>query len=632
MVSILISAHQLKKSFTSRPLFDGLTFSIESGERVGLIGPNGAGKSTLLKILAGLATPDDGKVAVQRGLRVAYLEQVPSFQEGSTVESTVLEGAHQSAATDPDIPHDWDTMAQAQKIMAELSLAGKADVPVASLSGGWKKRVALARELLKSPDLFLLDEPTNHLDIDSILWLENLLARAPFATITITHDRLFLQKISNRIIEIDRRHPGGLLSVNGDYSDYVQLREDLLAAQEQHETKLRNTLRRETEWLRRGAQARQTKQQARIQKAQTLKDTVDELKTRNRSSSVNLNFQGLEKNPKKLVEAIGISKSYNGVEVIPQLDLLITPKSRLGLMGPNGCGKSTLIKLLTGVEKPNTGTVKFADNLQVSTFEQNRETLDQTKTVADTVCPDGDYVDFMGNKVHVKSYLSRFLFSHEQMDLAVRKLSGGEQSRLLIAKLMLRPANLLVLDEPTNDLDIATLDVLEDVLQDFNGAVILVTHDRYFLDHVTPQILGFGVNRKGKKELVPLAGLEQWEIWEGERKAEAESESDADERSVTESVAKPKTTPDAIASCAKNGAPAKKKKLSYKDQREYDSIEATLHSAEEKLARLTVESSKPENLSNSTRLTELSRQMAEAQTEVDRLYARWQQLEQMQNG
>ena len=422
---------------------------------------------------------------------------------------TLMEGAH-------DV-HDWEEMDRAHKLMEKLQMTElqgvEEDSLVESLSGGWKKRIALARELMKTPQLLLLDEPTNHLDVEGILWLEALLEQSTFATITITHDRLFLQRISNRIIELDRRHPGGLLNVRGDYTCYLQIKEANLSAQEKLESALKNTLRRETEWLRRGARARSTKQQARINRAGDLKSEVEEVSFRNKQMKVRLDFQTAEKNPKKLIDAIGISKSYGGKSVIPTLDLLITAKTRLGLLGPNGCGKSTLLQMLVGQLQPDQGEIVRSENLQCSWFEQNRDSLDLNLTLQQTVSPEGDQVDFMGNRVHIKSYLSRFLFQADQIDKPVSRLSGGEQARLQMAKLMLNKANLLVLDEPTNDLDMQTLDVLADVLINFPGAVILVTHDRYFLDQVAQHILAFGQSANGEKDLQVFMGLEQWESW-----------------------------------------------------------------------------------------------------------------------
>ncbi len=603
LMAILISAHQLRKSFGTRPLFDGLTFSIESNERIGLIGPNGAGKSTLLRILAGHDDADAGDLSKSQGLIVGFLEQVPQFKPNATVMESVLEGA----GTSHDPQH------RAQELLSRLSISGVQgigpDTLVGTLSGGWKKRVALARELLCEPDLLLLDEPTNHLDLDSIQWLESFLEYAPFATLTITHDRLFLQRISNRILELDRRNPGGLLSVAGDYAHYLEVKESLMATQEIQETRLKNTLRRETEWLRQGAKARTTKQQARINRAGELKETVEELTFRNRTDQVKLDFQGAEKNPKKLLVVRGASKSYDRKLVVPPLDLLITPKSRIGLLGPNGCGKSTLIRLLTGEEDPDVGEVIHSDLLKPIVFEQNRESLDPNETLVRTLCPRGDSVIFQGRSVHIKSYLDRFLFSGAQMEMAVGKLSGGEQSRLLIARLMLEEANLLILDEPTNDLDLATLNVLADVLRDFAGAIVLVTHDRFFLDQVTDTLLAFE-QEDGEKKIISFSGLSQWEAW---KKTQNASRSKKDSTTTSKSSVEKPTQ--------------KRQRLSYNEQREYDTMETTIQMVEQKLAQLTLESHEPKLTSDAVRLTEITSEMSRLQDEVDRLYARWAELE-----
>lgn len=613
VMAILISAHELSKSFTSRPLFDGITFSIETGQRIGLIGPNGAGKSTLLKVLAGKIAPDGGRLSVQRGLRVGMLEQVPQFNENATIFSTVMEGSRE--------PDDWEEITKAQVIMDKLDLTEEkgrpGDTEIKNLSGGWKKRVALARELVREPDLLLLDEPTNHLDVESILWLEEFLADSRMATLTITHDRAFLQRISNQIIELDRRHKDGLLRINGDYAAYLEARENLLSAQESQETKLRNTLRRETEWLRRGAQARQTKQTARIKAHGDLKSEVDDLEKRNLDAKVRLEFQSNERNPKKLIEAKGIQKSYGGRVIVPNLDLIIGPKSRIGLLGPNGCGKSTLIRMLVSGEAPDQGEVVHAEKLQVAYFEQNRESLDPSLSVYNTVCPMGDYVDFGETKVHARSYLTRFLFSYDQMEMPVGKLSGGEQSRLLIARLMLKRANVLVLDEPTNDLDMATLDVLQEVLKEFNGAVILVTHDRFFLDQVCNQILAFGHDRKGHKVIERFADLSQWETWHALQpempKVPSGKETTSELDAVTEA-----------AKATVSGTAPKKKKLSFNEQRELDGMEEKIQKKEARLTELT------ESMSSlggdPKKLRDLTKEMGALQSEIDKLYARWEEL------
>jgi ATP-binding cassette subfamily F protein uup len=598
---ILVGAHQITKSFTSRPLFENLTFSINKGDRVGLIGPNGAGKSTLLKILAGKASIDEGRLTIQKGLRVGYLEQQPEFKPTVTIGDAVLEGLN-----DPD---NWEDIAYSQEISGKLELDRfDASTLVSTLSGGWKKRVALARELAKQPDLLLMDEPTNHMDVESIMWLEELLAKARFATLTITHDRLFLQKISNRIIEINKKHAGGLLSVNGSYADFLESKEDLMRAQQGHEKKLKNTLARETEWLRRGAKARQTKQTARIKAAHELADTVEELNFRNQNQKVSFDFKGVDKNPKKLVEAIEISKSFNGKPIIPLFDLLISPKSRIGLMGPNGCGKSTLIKILTGELPPDTGIVKHAERLQVAYFEQNRESLDPESTLFKTVCPKGDHVEYAGQMIHARSYLARFLFTFEQMETPVRKLSGGEQSRLLLARLMLTQCNLLVLDEPTNDLDMETLEVLADVLNEFDGAIILVTHDRYFLDQMTNKIIAFGKDGD-TPTLTSMVGLDQWQEWFDEQQQIKES--------------KILNSKSGSASTAIDDKKAKK--LSYNDQRELDAMESTVMAVEEKIKALTEELETLQG-KDPKKISAISKDLAKSQSELERLYTRWSEL------
>jgi ATP-binding cassette subfamily F protein uup len=607
-MAILVTARGLGKSFAARPLFEGVGFTLAEGERVGLIGPNGAGKSTLLRILAGADSPDQGELSLRRGLRVGHVAQVPELRPGQTVREAVLDGA---AALDAE--QRWRAEARADELIARLELSGPqagADVPVGQLSGGWRKRVALARELLREPELLLLDEPTNHLDVESILWLEELLARAPFATVTVTHDRLFLQRVSSRILELDRRNEGGLLSVDGDYATFLERKDALMAAQERREASLRNTLRRETEWLRRGAPARSTKQQARIQRAEALAEAVEELTTRNAVGTAALDFGVAGRQPRRLLEAKGIAKAYGGTTIFRDVDLFLGPGSRVGLIGKNGCGKSTLLRVLVGQEPPDAGRVLAADNLRVAYFEQQRESLDPDATVTDTLCPGGDQVELRGSWVHVNGYLARFLFRPEQALLRVGQLSGGEQSRLALARLMLRPANLLVLDEPTNDLDLATLDVLEETLASFDGAVLLVSHDRYFLDRATTSLLAFPERPGGA--LTHLVGLDQWEAWYAAEREELKAAS-----ARAESAA-PRPRPS-----------GPRRKLSYKDQRDFDTIEPRLALAEARLAALEAEQAHPDVSSNAFRLVELAQQIEAARAEIDALYGRWSELESL---
>ena len=633
-MAILVTAHELKKSFGARPLFDGLTFTIESGERIGLIGPNGAGKSTLMRVLAGQSSPDGGTLSFQRGLRVGFLEQVPTFKPGATILSAVLEGT-------PD-PDDWENQIAAMEQIGRVGLERFEDPStqlVGKLSGGWAKRTALARELVKNPDLLLMDEPTNHLDIEGILWLEKYMLSAPCATLTVTHDRLFLQRIGNRIIELDRRNPGGLLSIKGDYATYREIKDANMASQERREVILKNTLRRETEWLRRGAKARTTKQQARIQRHGELSSDVADLTDRNQVKKARLDFAGATKAPKKLIEAKGISKTLGGKLLFDDLDLLLTPQSRIGLLGYNGCGKSSLIRVLLGTDAPDTGEVKRSEHLAVSYFEQDRGSLDPKLSVSRTLVDKGDFVDYRGARVHIRGYLDRFLFTPEQAEMAVGKLSGGEQCRLLFARMMLKEANVLVLDEPTNDLDLATLAVLEECLTEFDGAVLLVTHDRYFLDQVAEKIIAFPIEGAKTGHLNTFEGLEQWENWvaAGGKGPTANPmkapTSNATATAARSSGAMLKSTSSgsaaagevATAAAAKSGGA--KRKLSYNDQRELEGMEARIHAAEAEVARLDSESRAPTVQTNAVKLNEILSSLTKAQAELDRLFARWEALE-----
>jgi len=599
-MSQLLSAHNLTHSFAGKTLFKNVNFGIFEKDRIGLVGPNGAGKSTLLKILSRHVDPDDGEVVNRRGLRVGYLAQSPAFADKETLFEALIAKA--------DDPHE--AMGKAYEWMSKLQLDQfPSDILVSALSGGWKKRLALARELITEPDLMLLDEPTNHLDVESILWLENFIEESPLTFVTITHDRLFLQRVATKIFDLDPKNPQYLLAIDGDYVKYLESKEILMKGEQSREKKMKNTLRRETEWLRRGAKARLTKQQARIDSAHALGDETAELSARNRARQVRIDFGESDKNPKKLIEAIDVSKTFvkdgQELKVIENFNYLIGPKTRLGLLGVNGSGKSTLIRTLLGYEKPDRGEVKMADRIQISYFEQNRETLDPKKSVLRNVCSDGDYVIVQGTAVYAKSYLERFLFSHQQMDLPVEKLSGGEQSRLRIAQIMLKPASVLVLDEPTNDLDLDTLNVLEDALRDFSGAVILVTHDRYFMDQVCNEILAFTRDSKGHPHLEKFADYLQWEAWALEHQQA---------QKAAEKKARQENSP-------------KGKKLSFKEKFELENMEEKILGLESELHQWQAESQKPEVVSSSTKLQELFAKMAERQTLVDGLYARWSELE-----
>ena len=601
----ILTLTALKQSYGSRPLFENLNVSIEAGERIGLIGPNGAGKSTLLRIIAGKIDVDEGEVATQRGLRIGFMEQIPTFTKGSTVLESILEGSKH--------PEEGSALTLAYELISKLSLDGSEKITSETLldhlSGGWKKRVALARELMREPDLLLLDEPTNHLDVESILWLEDFIKYSSFATLTITHDRYFLQSVANRILELDRRNPGGLLSVKGHYEDYLGAKQELIKNQEMREETLRNTLRREQEWLRAGVKARGTKQQARIKRAGDLAEEVSELQYRNSSKTARIEFGAAGHHPKKLLEGRNVSKSILGRVLFKKLNFILSPGSRIGLLGPNGCGKSILIRVLLRQQNPEEGEVFHSDHLKIAYFEQNRESLDPSQSLIKSIAPHGDQVIYRGNAVHVRAYLDRFLFTPAQMNMLVGQLSGGEQSRLLVARLMLQDANLLVLDEPTNDLDLETLAILEDCLTDFEGAVLLVTHDRFFLDRVATRILAFHSAADGRTEV--FSSLDQWQSWHTLQIKELNS------KKLSQ-----KTFPNSSSSQG-----SVKKKLSFKEQRELELMEGNIQKVEIKLENLMAQIQLPEVAVDAARLLELSEKIAGIQKDIERLYARWAELE-----
>jgi ABC transport system ATP-binding/permease protein len=593
----LLSAKNLSLQLGSRSLFSELNFGVDEGVRIGLIGPNGAGKSSLLKILLGSLAPTSGDVARRRGLKLAYLPQVPEFKPGLTVREVLMSGTK--------FPDEWEAIALAEEVANRLSLQEYLESPVSELSGGWRKRVAIAREWMGQPDLFLLDEPTNHLDVESVLWLEEWIQAAPFATVTVTHDRYFLDRAANTIFELDRRNPNGLLVVPGGYSQYLEKKNELMGQQVKLEERLKNTLRRETEWVRRGAKARTTKQQARLDRAEDLASEVQSVSERNQSQSVRLSFSDLGRSPKRLWEAKELSKAFGARSLFKDLSFTLGPKSRLGIIGANGSGKSTLLKILLGEETSDTGEVFRSDALEALVFEQNRESLDPNTSLLRTLCPAGDHVIYGGASIHVRGYLDRFLFRPEQWEMPVRQLSGGEQSRLLLARLMLRPSNFLVLDEPTNDLDIDTLNVLEEVLEGFAGGLILISHDRAFLDRVCEQILAID-----SEVSEFFAEVSQWERWRKEKREKVRPKKGG---------AKEKSAP------TEDSRSGKDKKLSFKEQRELDQMESNIALAENKVKQLELEAQQV--ASQASRLLEVTDQLAQAQKEVERLYRRWSELE-----
>jgi ATP-binding cassette subfamily F protein uup len=587
---ILLSCEGLTKSYTSRPLFNDLSFSLFEGDHVGLVGPNGSGKSTLLKIIAGEEEPDSGNRAVRKGVRIGYVPQDPVFAPGKTIEDVLLEALENDHLLD-----DYDKQS---RVALALGKSGFMDryQETDTLSGGWRKRLAIARELAREPDVMLLDEPTNHLDVDAILWLEGLLKSIPKAFVVVSHDRYFLENTARRMLELNRVYADGLLQVNGHYSDFLERRDELLRNEAAYQDTLANLVRREVEWLRRGPKARTTKSKSRIQNAEGLIGELAESRSRSTTSTAKIDFTASERKTKRLWLARGLRKQLGDRLIVDDLDILLTPGSRLGVLGPNGSGKTTLLRMITGELEPDAGTIEKAEWLRIVYFEQNRESLDQSLTLKRALAPEGDQVVYRDRTLHIASWAKRFLFRPEQLETSVSKLSGGEKARIVLARLMLQPADLLVLDEPTNDLDISTLEVLEDSLLDFPGALVLVTHDRYLIDRVSTSILA--LDGKGGAEY--FADYTQWQ--ENRPRAAA---------------------PPREGKSAKPRA----KRLTYKEQREWDAMESTVAAAEARLAAATAAAQDPTIVADAATLQPRFADVTAAQSEVDRLYARWAELE-----
>ena len=585
---ILINCQSISKAFGERPLFEGLSFALHEGDRVGLIGPNGTGKSTLLKILAELEELDDGVCTRRKGLRVGYVPQHPSFESGEAVGRIVAE-----AAGDDD-----------HRAGIALSRTGFTDplVKAGALSGGWKTRLAIARSLVGEPDLLLLDEPTNHLDVDSILWLESLLETESTAFVVISHDRYFLQNIAGRMIDIDRVYPDGLLLVNGAYAELLEARDALLSNQASYQESLANRVRRELAWLRRGAKARTSKSKARIDEAERSMSELAASRGRAATATTGLALTASGRKTKRLWYGRQLSKRFGSTPLIEGLELLLTPGMRLGVVGPIGSGKSTLLRMIVGELEPDAGEIRKVDDLRTVYFDQNRCRLEADQTLKRALGPEGDNVVYRDRSVHVVTWAKRFLFRPAQLEQPVARLSGGEQARVVLARMMLQPADLLVLDEPTNDLDIVTLEVLEESLIDFPGALVLVSHDRHLVDRVTTEILALD----GNGGMQRYADYDQWLA---HRRAIG-----APKRS------KPATT-------ERTAPRPKAKRLTYLEQREWDGMEEMVLAAESRVAERRSRTEDPSIATDAAALQERLQALDEAQREVDRLYERWAELE-----
>ena len=588
-----VTCQEISKSYSAKPLFSGLEISFLEQERTGLIGPNGSGKSTLLKIMAGHESPDSGSIILRRDIRLAYLPQTEYFSGFASIEQALMDA----------VPiRDAQAYVQVQKTAGRMGFYNL-DEQVATLSGGRLKRLAMARVLVQKPDLVLLDEPTNHLDLEGILVLEKILSGSDFAFIVVSHDRAFLENITTRIVELNRIYPKGYLEVAGSYSRFLERRQEFISSQERLEQGLANKTRREVEWLRQGVKARTTKARYRKEKAFALQDELSEVRSRtNRTKTAEMEFSGTGRKTRKLIKAENLALTRQERILFEDLSFILSPGNCLGIMGPNGAGKSSLLGLLAGEMEPDQGSVVRAPELRVVLFDQQKQELDRNQTLKEALCPSGDQVIFQDRAIHVVTWAKKMLFTPQQLALPVSRLSGGEQSRLLIARLMLEPADVLLLDEPTNDLDIPTLEILEQSLLDFAGAVVLISHDRMFVDTLCDRLLL--VDGTGRAEF--FADYHQL--------ARARDEQD------------------------KPGQPEKKEarsrsrkptKMSYKDQLEYEAIEKKIEQAEDKVNELRREMEMPEVMSDASRLEELYARLEQAEEKAAALYARWEDLERI---
>ena len=589
----ILNAQSVSKRYGARVLFQDVSLVVSDGDRIGLVGPNGAGKSTLLSILAGREDADSGEVAVRKRARVGVIQQISEFPKGMTIRG-VLEKALRDAHV-PENEHE-------QRLRELVGRTGfpDEDAIATSLSGGWRKRLAICEGVITEPDVLLLDEPTNHLDLGGIEWLEELLNYIPCACVVVSHDRYFLEAVSNETAELSRAYPGGIFRVHGAYSEFLEERELYLAAQAKQTESLKNQVKTEIEWLRRGPKARTTKSKARIDKAHEMIGDLAERNARAQKASANIDFTASDRQTKRLIEAENVSLDLGGRTIVNDLNYVMTARARVGLVGPNGSGKTTILKLLTGDLEPTTGTIKRANMLRVVYFSQARE-IDTKLTLRQALSPEGDSVTHNGRQIHVASWAARFLFTGEQLNQPVERLSGGERARVLIARLMLQPADLLLLDEPTNDLDIPTLEILEESLLEYPGALMLVTHDRYMLNRVATTVLG--LDGRGNAEV--FADFSQWEDWMNTKPA------------YVEEAVKPVEAP---------AAAAPKKKLSFNEQREWTALEARIAAAEDRAATAEMAMANDAIATDAVALQNAMSEQASAQAELTELYARWEQL------
>jgi ATP-binding cassette subfamily F protein uup len=599
-------------------LLDAVDFSMGKGDRIGLLGRNGAGKTTLLKIINDEITPESGARWLRTGIRVSYLDQDLPHADDQDVYDVVAQGLagvgellaqYHHAIIDGDMrvlekvqqeleaKDGWRLQQRVETVISQLQLPG--DAGMASLSGGWRRRVALGQALVSEPDILLLDEPTNHLDIPAIEWLEKQLQAYKGTVMFVTHDRAFLQKVANTIVELDRGH---LSTWEGDYAGFLKFREQQLDAEERENALFDKRLAEEEKWIRQGIKARRTRNEGRVRALKAMRE--ERRQRRDQTGKAEFGMESAERSGKRVVELEHVSKRFGDNPVIDDFSTLIKRGDRIGIVGANGSGKSTLIKILLGELQPDSGTVKSGTKLEVAYFDQLRVHLDPEKNLIDNVCGGQDFIEIQGRKRHAISYLGEFLFAPDRVRMPVKALSGGEQNRAILAKLFSKPANLLVLDEPTNDLDVETLELLEEILFEFDGTVLLVSHDREFMDNVVTSI--FVLEGDGKVAEY-VGGYSRWAGKGG--------------KLVHQSTASPKVI--------KQAKPVPVKKLSYKDKKELKSLPGMIERLELRQVELETEMSSDGFYQQDQAVTQLTiDQLASTQQELEAAYERWDSLEE----